>query len=410
MSKPSRVLDLSTPASGSAGWPALAAATEHLDPPFAVLDRGALARNAHDLVARASGLPIRLATKSVRSRDVIDAALALEGFRGVLAFTLPEALWLAESIDDVLLGYPTVDRGAIATLATDERLAARVTLMVDALEQLDCIDAVVPPERRPEIRVAIELDASWRSRLLGHVGSRRSPVHEPGEAAELAAAILRRPGFRLVGMMAYEGQIAGVQDAPPGRPVAGAALRAIQRRSADELRERRAAAVAAVRAIAELEFINGGGTGSLELTRRDASVTEVAAGSGLFGPTLFDGYSRFRPAPAAAFALAVVRAPAPDIVTVLGGGWIASGPPGADRVPTPVWPEGLRMLAREGAGEVQTPLTGPGARELRIGDRVWFRHAKAGEVSEHVDAFVVVDGDRVIGAVPTYRGEGRAFL
>jgi len=410
VSEPAGILDLSRPAPREAGWAALTAATAELDPPFAVLDRGALARNAHDLVRRAGHRPIRLATKSVRARGVIDAVLALEGYRGVLAFTLTEALWLAETIDDVVLGYPSVDRAALAALAADERLAARVTLMVDAVEQLDTIDAVVPPERRPAIRVAIELDASWRSPLLGHIGTRRSPVHAPAEAAALAAAIVRRPGFRLVGMMAYEAQIAGIQDAPAGRPVAGAVLRAIQRRSAAELRERRAAAVAAVRAVAELEFVNGGGTGSLELTREDESVTEVAAGSGLFGPTLFDGYSRFRPEPAAAFALPVVRVPAPGIVTVLGGGWIASGPTGPDRAPSPVWPEGLRMLPREGAGEVQTPLTGPGARGLRVGDRVWFRHAKAGELSEHVAELHVVDGDRVVGAVPTYRGEGKAFL
>ena len=145
-------------------------------------------------------------------------------------------------------------------------------------------------------------------------------------------------------------------------------------------------------------------------TRADPSVTEIAAGSGLFGPHLFDHYARFRPAPAASFALAVVRRPASDIATVLGGGWIASGPHGADRAPLPVWPAGLRMLPREGAGEVQTPLRGPAARDLAVGDRVWFRHTKAGELSEHLDEFLLVDDDRVTGALPTYRGEGRTFL
>jgi len=210
-------------------------------------------------------------------------------------------------------------------------------------------------------------------------------------------------------------RLAGLGDAPPGRPVRGALVRGIQRRSRAELADRRGRAVAAVRAIAEaagtpLQFVNGGGTGSLESTAADASVTELAAGSGLLGPHLFDTYRGFTPATAAAFALPVARRPTDDIATLLGGGWIASGPSGADRLPKVVWPEGLRMLGTEGAGEVQTPLRGAAARTLQVGDRVWLRHTKAGELSEHLDAFHVVDGDRVVGELPTYRGEGKAFL
>jgi D-serine deaminase-like pyridoxal phosphate-dependent protein len=182
----------------------------------------------------------------------------------------------------------------------------------------------------------------------------------------------------------------------------------MQKRSARELAERRAAAVAAVRELTELEFVNGGGTGSIESTSAEAAVTEIAAGSGIFGPHLFDHYTAFRPAPAAAFALSVVRKPRPDIATVQGGGWIASGPPGTDRLPLPAWPRGLGMVPREMAGEVQTPLTG--ARRLEVGDRVWFRHTKAGELSEHLNEFALVEGDRIVDTLPTYRGEGRAWL
>ena len=139
-------------------------------------------------------------------------------------------------------------------------------------------------------------------------------------------------------------------------------------------------------------------------------ITDVAAGSGLFGPTLFDHYSHFAPEPALLLALAVVRRPGPDHATVLGGGWVASGPPGPDRLPTPVWPEGLSLVGAEGAGEVQTPLTGDAARDLRVGDRVWFRHAKAGEPCEHLDTLHLVRGGELVGQAPTYRGEGRAFL
>jgi D-serine deaminase-like pyridoxal phosphate-dependent protein len=387
-------------------WPALTAATYDLDAPVGVLAVEALASNAFDLLDRAKGLPIRVASKSVRVRGVLDAVLALPGYRGILAYTLAEALWLAESHEDVVVGYPTADRGALARLAADEKLAARVTLMIDDVAQLDFVDAVAAPAKRAVIRVALELDASYRSRALGHVGVRRSPIYAPAAAEALAEAVIARRGFRLVGMMAYEAQIAGVTNAGPRK----AAIRAMQRASARELAERRAEAVRRVRGVAELEFVNGGGTGSIESTHADSSVTEVAAGSGLFGPHLFDGYTRFQPAPAAAFALDVVRRPADDIATLLGGGWIASGPPGADRLPQVAWPQGLRMLAREAAGEVQTPLRGAAARELQVGDRVWLRHTKAGELAEHLDAFALVEGGALVGELPTYRGEGKVFL
>lgn len=393
-------------------WPALTAATAHLETPLGAISAAALAANAFDMLDRAGGTPIRVASKSVRVRGVLDAVLALPGYRGILAYSLPEALWLAADSDgsaghqDVVVGYPSVDRAAIERLARDAELASRVTVMIDDLAQLDLIDAVVEPGKRATIRVCLELDASFRAPVLGHLGVRRSPVHEVAEARTLAEAIVARPGFALVGMMAYEAQIAGVGN----KGVKNLAVRGMQKASAAELVERRGAAVAAVRDIAELEFVNGGGTGSIETTHTDPSVTEIAAGSGLFGPHLFDNYWQFTPAPAAAFALSVARRPTPEIATLLGGGWIASGPPAADRLPQLAWPEGLRMLPREGAGEVQTPVTGPAARALAIGDRVWLRHTKAGELSEHLDAFAVVQDGAVVAELPTYRGEGNVFL
>lgn len=411
-------MKLEPPAAGSATlwlrpadyWPAIDVATRELDPPFGMLSLPALRHNAFSMLDRASGTTIRVASKSLRVRSVIEAVEALDGYRGALAYTLAEALWLAETIEDVVVGYPSVDREAITRLATSPALARRVTIMVDSLAQLDVVDSVLPPSRRETLRVCLELDAAWDSRLLGHVGTWRSPVHSVEEARTLAEQIVARPGFTLVGMMAYEGQIAGTVDEPEGRPLFGAVVRWMQKRSAAELAERRAAAVASVRQVTELEFVNGGGTGSLESTSADVSVTEIAAGSGLFGPHLFDHYRGFLPAPAAAFALPVVRKPRQDMATLLGGGWVASGPPALDRLPLPVWPEGLRMVPREMAGEVQTPLTGAAAAALQVGDRVWLRHTKAGELAEHLNEVSLVDGDRIVETVPTYRGEGKSWL
>ncbi|WP_102192403.1 alanine racemase [Microbacterium aurantiacum] len=388
-------------------WPRLTAATAHLPAPVAVIDFDALRYNAMDLLVRSGGLPIRVASKSVRVRAVLDAVLQLPGFRGILAFTLAEALWLCETHEDIVLGYPTVDRVNLQRLAADEVAASRITLMVDDPAQLDLIDSVAAPGRRPEFRVAVDADASLRSAALGHIGVRRSALFSAGEVAAFARAIVRRPGFRLVGLQMYEAQIAGQgDDAGPDAPL----IRMVQARSRTELRGRRAAIATALAEIAPLEFLNGGGTGSLEFSGSDEALTEVSAGSGLLGGHLFDGYRSFQPAPASAFAFDVVRRPAPDIATVLGGGWIASGPALASRQPLPAWPQGLRTLPREAAGEVQTPLQGRAAAQLRLGDRVWFRHAKSGEPAERIDRYHLVAGSEIVADLPTYRGEGKAFL
>ncbi|MFE4060479.1 amino acid deaminase/aldolase [Streptomyces sp. NPDC059096] len=387
-------------------------ATAHLDAPLAMVDLDAFDANADDLVRRAGGKPLRVASKSVRCRALLERVLAREGFAGIMSFTLAESLWLARSgFDDVLLAYPSADRAAYAELAADPKLAAAVTVMVDDPAQLDLIDAAREGGRE-EVRVCLELDTALR--LFGgrvRLGALRSPLSEPAQLAELARSVARRPGFRLVGLMAYEGHVAGVGDSLAGRPLRSRAVRLMQSVARKELAERRAAVVRAVRTVAPgLEFVNGGGTGSVQHTAAEDAVTEIAAGSGLYVPRLFDNYTSFTGRPAALFAQPVVRRPGVGVVTVLGGGYPASGPAGADRLPVPYLPEGLRYDTQEGPGEVQTPLLGAAADDLLIGDKVWFRHAKAGELCERFDTLRLVEGDRVVESVPTYRGEGRTFL
>ncbi|MBQ1122027.1 amino acid deaminase/aldolase [Streptomyces sp. B15] len=387
-------------------------ATAQLDAPLALVDLAAFDANADDLLRRAGGKPVRVASKSVRCRTLLERVLAKDGFSGVMSYTLAESLWLARSgITDVLLAYPSADRAGYAELAGDPKLAAAVTVMVDDPAQLALIDAARDGGGE-RIRVCIELDTSLR--LLGgriHIGSRRSPLHSPAELADLARAVQRRPGFQLVGVMAYEGHVAGVGDAVAGAPVLSRGIRLMQSAARRELAGRRAAAVRAVRAVApDLEFVNGGGTGSVQHTAAEEAVTEIAAGSGLYVPRLFDNYTSFTGRPAALFAMPVVRRPGVGMVTVLGGGYPASGAAGPDRLPEPCLPTGLRYAPQEGPGEVQTPLLGRPADDLLIGDKVWFRHAKAGELCERFDTLHLVEGDRVTGSVPTYRGEGMTFL
>ena len=388
-------------------------ATAALDPPLALVDLAAFDRNAADLTRRAAGRPIRVASKSLRCRFLIERALATPGYRGVMAYSLPEALWLHAmgTSDDLLVAYPTVDRVALRTLAAAEAARADITIMVDSAEHLDVVDRALG-SGHPPIRVCLELDVSWRplaGRPRVHIGTRRSPVYTPEQAAALARAIAARPGFRLTGVMGYEGQIAGLGDAPPGHPVRARLIRFIQARSAGELHQRRAETIRLIEDVTSLEFVNGGGTGSLESTASDASVTELTAGSGLVGPTLFDAYTRFRPAPALVFALPVVRRPGPGIATLFSGGYVASGTGTADRLPRPFLPAGLSLLGVEGAGEVQTPVRGAAAGLLALGDRVWLRHAKAGELAERFAAYQVLDADDRLTTVPTYRGENQCF-
>ncbi|EMF51462.1 hypothetical protein SBD_7167 [Streptomyces bottropensis ATCC 25435] len=379
---------------------------------MAIVDLDAFDANADDLARRAGGKPIRVASKSVRCRALLERVLAREGFEGIMSFTLAESLWLARSgFEDVLLAYPSADHEAFAELAGDPKLAAAVTVMVDDPAQLQLIDN----SRRggtEVVRVCLELDTSLK--LLGgrvRVGALRSPLHSPAQVADMARAITERPGFKLVGIMAYEGHIAGVGDAVAGRPLRSRAIRLMQATAKKELAARRAEVVRAVRRVApDLEFVNGGGTGSVQHTAAEDSVTEIGAGSGLYVPRLFDNYTSFSGRPAALFAMPVVRRPGVGVVTVLGGGYPASGAPGPDRLPVPYLPEGLRYDPQEGPGEVQTPLLGAPADDLLLGDKVWFRHAKAGELCERFDVLHLVEGDEVTAAVPTYRGEGHTFL
>jgi D-serine deaminase-like pyridoxal phosphate-dependent protein len=389
---------------------------ESVTPPFAFCDLDAMWANAREMLGRAAGKPIRVASKSVRCRELLDRILARDpGFRGLLTFTLPEMLWLAEhGFGNLLLAYPTADRDALRELAshTAKDPGGAPAVMVDSKAHLDLIETALDAAGGgPPIRVSMEIDVGWWP-LGGRVkiGPKRSPVRTPAQARALAIEIERRAGVRLIGLMAYEGHIAGVGDDAPGGRARNLAIRAMQRLSAREIRTRRAEVVAAVSQVSDLELVNGGGTGSIAATASEPAVTEVAAGSGFYAPVLFDHYRSFHLLPAVGFALPVVRKPSPRIATALGGGYVASGVPGTDRLPQPYLPEGLRLDPMEAAGEVQTPLLGEPAARLELGDRVYFRHAKAGELCERFDSLYLIEGDAIVDRVPTYRGEGRAFL
>jgi D-serine deaminase-like pyridoxal phosphate-dependent protein len=379
--------------------------------PAAFVDLDALDANLADLRRRAGALPIRLVTKSVRCVAILRRVLASsKQFRGLMCYSPAEAAWLASlGFDDLLVAYPSVEPDDLRAVAAQVRAGRAITLMVDGAAQVQRI-AQLAQEHGVVQPLAIDLDMSSDFPGL-RFGVFRSPVDGVDAALALAAEIARHPSLRLDGLMGYESQIAGLMDDVPGRAIRSAVIRLLKRRSIPEVNERRRATVAALAAAGHtLRFVNGGGTGSFESTRADTSVTELAAGSGLYVPTLFDHYRAFAARPAAGFAVAVTRSPKPGIVTCAGGGYPASGPAGADRLPRPWLPAGCALIGTEGAGEVQTPVRLPAGVSLAPGDPLLFRHAKAGELCERFNELLLMAGGRVVDTVPTYRGDGRCFF
>jgi D-serine deaminase-like pyridoxal phosphate-dependent protein len=393
-------------------YPTYRAAIEDCVLPLAFLDRDLLDLNIAQIAARAGEKRIRVASKSIRCRAVLSRILASgPPYAGVMCYTPFEAAFLAKhGLDDLLVGYPCGTPQAIQAACAALRAGSSVTLMVDAPEQVTFIAALAASEG-VTIPLCLDLDLTVEFPGL-RFGVWRSPVRTPAQALlVLDAAERAAPHVQLVGVMGYEAQIAGVGDAARGQALQNLVVRALKQRSIPLVAERRAAVVGALRARgAQLRFVNGGGTGSLESTRTEGVVTELTVGSGFFSPGLFDRYRDFRHQPAAGFALEVVRRPARDVFTCLGGGYVASGSAGPEKLPAPYLPEGAQLLALEGAGEVQTPVRYRGRERLDLGDPIFFRHAKGGELCEHFDKLVLIAGGRVAGEVPTYRGEGQTFL
>jgi len=379
--------------------------------PLAYLDRNALDANIRTTQRRASGLPVRVASKSIRCPDVLKYVLDHDGFEGVMCYTGHEAAYLASrGLDDLLVAYPVVHPAEIERVCDCLEEGTEVTLMIDSDAHIERIGAVAE-ERGVEVPLCIDVDMSTEHFGI-HFGVHRSDIRTPEDALVLARTAAATEGVSLRGVMGYEAQIAGLPDDDPSKhAIANGLMRRLKDRSAPEMRRRREVVVAALeREVVPLAFVNGGGTGSVEVTRTDTSVTEVTVGSGFYAPSLFDHYRSFEYEPAAGYAIEVVRRPSADIYTCRGGGFVASGSPGEDKTPTVHLPDGASLTDNEGAGEVQTPIEYDGAVGLDLGDPVFLRHAKAGELCTNVTHLHVIDGEEIVDRYPTYRGDGECFL
>ncbi len=380
--------------------------------PCAVVDLDAFEANVdrHLAVTRAAGKKLRPASKSLRCLDLIRRVLA-RGGEGVMCYSVDEAAYLVgEGLDDLFVAYPTGLPRDARTLAELAR-SATVGIVVDAPEHLDLLEAAAR-EAGTRVPVVVEVDLGWRPGGV-HLGARRSPLRTPKDVVALARSAHDRDHLRFHGVMGYESQVAGLQDRNPFAPLLNPAKQLIRARSRPLVRRTRAAIAAGLAAAGiPCPVFNGGGTGSLRWTADEAAVTEVTAGSGFLAPHLFDYFSggSVTLEPALCFAAQVVRRPGPGLVTCHGGGFVASGEAGPDKLPLPWLPRGVELLSAEGAGEVQTPLKVPTHVDLPLGAPVFFRPAKAGEPAEHFTEYLLVRGDVVEARVPTYRGRGGRFL
>ncbi len=379
--------------------------------PFAYLDLDLLDENVRQVVGRAGDKRIRVASKSVRCATALKRILAADArFIGVMCLTAREAVYLAEQgVEDVLIGYPCVHAEDIGDVAQATRAGRHITLMVDDLAQIDRIETVA---QQYGVRLPLCLDVDLSLDVPGlHFGVWRSPLRSAAQARPAVERILSSPHLTLDGVMGYEAQIAGVGDNYRGQLAKNAIVRVLKRRSVGLAAERRAAVVDMIRSLGGApRFVNGGGSGSMATTRAEAVVTELTVGSAFYAPALFDNYRDFRYLPAAGFAVEIVRQPAPHRFTCLGGGYVASGAPGADRLPQPYLPSGVHLDALEGVGETQTPVRYDGSVPLHIGDPIFFRHSKAGELCERFTRLLLVSQGAVVGEAATYRGDGQCFL
>lgn len=380
--------------------------------PLAYVDLDLFDANVKTILGRSKGRTICVASKSLRCVALLKRIFTKSPqFRAIMAFSVREAVFLAGQgvCETILVAYPVWNEIEHCGLAGALNVGTRITLMVDCAEHVEHLEQY---GSQHGVQIPICMDVDMSSEYPGvYFGVRRSCIRTPEQAVSLWERIRACPHVALAGLMGYEAQIAGLQDNPPWDRLRNAVIRLLKKQSIRTVAERRAAVVRALKAAGcTLRFVNGGGTGSIETTAADDVVTEVTVGSGFYSPALFDYFAGFKHEPAAGFAVEVTRKPSPGILTCHGGGYIASGSAGPDRLPQPYLPRGVRLLDQEGAGEVQTPIRYDGPEQLRIGDPILFRHAKAGELCERFNSLLLVSQGAVVDEVRTYRGEGQCFL
>lgn len=378
--------------------------------PCAFIDLDLLHRNIESILTRSKDKKIRVHSKAIRSVFVLRTILESNArYSGVMCSSTPEAIHLSSNgIDDLLIAYPVVRRTQIDSICREIKSDKQLTLTFDSVDHLDNYQSIAA-NNEVVLPVCLDMDMTTRFPFL-HFGSHWSSVDSIEKVQVLLNKINRCPNLRLSGVIAYEGQIAGLPDKLPGHLVLNRAARILKSISIKRISAFRKQLKNAIRGEGiDLDFVNGGGTMSLASTSKDPSVTEVSPGSGFYGPALFDHYVEYRHLPAAGYAVEVTRK-AGRYIVCHGGGYNSPGVADKFKQPVPYLNEDLRLTSTEGAGEVQTPLLFKGATGLQLGDPVFFRTSCAGELCERFNHLVLISDGEVVGKVTTYRGDGMAFF
>ncbi|NBI29936.1 amino acid deaminase/aldolase [Chengkuizengella marina] len=386
-------------------------ATDHISKPFAFLDIDLLDDNILQILNHSSNKKIRIASKSIRCVPVLKRIMEKsDRFQGVMCYSAPEAVFLSEhGFDDLLLGYPITDKNYITSIVEKIREGKQITFMVDCFKHIKLIEDTVKDENI-KIPVCIDVDMSLVYPKF-RFGVYRSPLRSVHEIHQLIYTIQQSKQLKLDGFMGYEAQIAGIGDQVKGKHLKNSVVQLLKKQSIEQIKEKRAEIIDSINEYdLSFRFVNGGGTGSLASTCKEEVITEVTVGSGFFSPLLFDSYKEFQYKPAAGFALEIVRIPKENIFTCTGGGYVASGATGKDKLPAPYLPEKTKLHSLEGAGEVQTPILYKGEENLDMGDPIFFRHSKSGELCERFNQLYCISNGEVVDEFLTYRGEGKCFL
>lgn len=384
-------------------------AFQEIERPFAWIDFDALDKNIATVRNDCGEKNIRIATKSIRSVEILRyLSDNLPNAVGYMTFTAAETLFLLQQhFDDVLLGYPVMEEESVRQLLHFVKEGKTVTFMVDKEEHVTFL-ARLAQELGVRVQVCIDINVSNDFKLL-YFGTKRSSLYSLETLTPFLKFLAQQPYIEVVGAMGYEAQIAGVGNRPVNA-IKGRIIDAMQQQAKKQVTQFRRLAIAHIKAyFPKVRFINGGGTGSMAYTAQQREVTEITVGSAFYAPALFDQFTHLYLEKAAGFALRVTRKPEKNIVVCHGGGYTASGAIGADRLPAFYEPTFFSYLSLEGAGEVQSPIKVK-HKNINVGDTLYFRHAKAGELCERFQKLHAIRGDKYVGSYNTYRGDGQCFL
>ncbi|WP_426222694.1 alanine racemase [Psychrobacter sp. DWR1-2-3] len=406
--------------------------------PSAWLDMDALDHNIALVNQKTQAVKLRLATKSIRSLDVLRYIKDNSPhFIGLMSYAADESLYLLENgFDNILCAYPTLDMASVAATFDYTKQGATMIWMVDRPEHVDVLNEV-GKIHDVVINICLDINMSMPLPKL-YFGTKRSALMSIKGVKKLLKHIKKCRHINVSAAMGYEAQIAGLPEHLPGKALLSPAIRLLKIRSQKQVSKRRCSIVEYLNKQGyTLKLVNGGGSGSMDFTSSQPEVSEITVGSAYYKPAYFDYMDSMHEfQPAAGFVLPVTRQPEKNVITCHSGGFIASGAAGADKAPVIHYPEYLSLLNDEGFGEVQTPMAISKAKKdgntprLSIGDVVWCRHAKAGELCEHfnelicyrqsaqstTDGFARSEGTRPIintktknQVMTTYRGEGKCF-